>query len=449
MPRPDLFGALHPGFDGSGSDEGADPELRSFRSGFWVTLALTAPRQGSVELRLEAVLAGGGTATATLGSIPVAEPGPPAAPPRTPTVAIAMATYDPDPALLRTQLDSLRAQTHTDWICAISDDCSPLESFAEIERQIAGDDRFLASRSPERLGFYRNFERALELVPASAELVALCDQDDDWYPHKLERLAEAIGDAELVYSDQRLVDAGGARIAETFWDGRRNNYTDLTSLLVANTVTGAASMFRRETLAAALPFPQFPGWQFHDHWLALVALARGPIAYVDEPLYDYVQHRGAILGQVSAEAEDEPSRPRLGARLKSAVREQLTGWRPIYFCGYMRLAVQAEVLLARCSAELAPAKRRALERFVDADRRRRGIAWLSLRGLRRFAGRSETLGAEGQLARGLAWRRITAARTRRVSGPVDWSLRAEFPPCGPDSFGQRRLRRWRRGRARA
>ena len=41
-----------------------------------------------------------------------------------PRVAICMATYDPPPDLLRRQLDSIREQTHGNWICLISDDCS-------------------------------------------------------------------------------------------------------------------------------------------------------------------------------------------------------------------------------------------------------------------------------------------------------------------------------------
>ena len=58
---------------------------------------------------------------------------------------------------------------------------------------MAGDERFVLSRSPRRLGFYRNFERALALVPRDADYVALADQDDAWHPDKLERLLAGIG----------------------------------------------------------------------------------------------------------------------------------------------------------------------------------------------------------------------------------------------------------------
>ena len=205
-----------------------------------------------------------------------------------------MATYDPDPALFRAQVESLRAQTDRRWVCVISDDDSSPARFEQLRAVVAGDERFVVERSERRLGFYRNFERALRMAPREAGLLALCDQDDRWHPDKLEVLRGALGDAQLVYSDQRLVDAEGRVLRETLWQGRRNNHTNLASLLVANTITGAATLFRREVAELALPFPDTPGLQFHDHWLGLVALAAGDIAYVDRPLYDYVQHGAGL-----------------------------------------------------------------------------------------------------------------------------------------------------------
>ena len=79
-------------------------------------------------------------------------------------------------------------------------------------------------------------------------------------------------------------------LAATYWTERRNNHTNLLSLLIANTITGAASLFRRELVDGRCRSREFPRTQYHDHWLALVALSMGDIAYVDRPLYDYVQH---------------------------------------------------------------------------------------------------------------------------------------------------------------
>ena len=56
------------------------------------------------------------------------------------------------------------------------------------------------------------------MVPADAALVALCDQDDRWYPDKLATLRAELGGAKLIYSDQRLVDTEGEVLAETLLD---------------------------------------------------------------------------------------------------------------------------------------------------------------------------------------------------------------------------------------
>ena len=349
-----------------------------------------------------------------------------------------MATFEPAEKLFRAQVQSIRRQTDGDWVCFVSDDCSRPEHFATVEEVIGDDERFVISRSERRLGFYRNFERALGMVPAGVELVALCDHDDDWHPDKLEALRAGIGSAQLVFSDQRLVDADGRVLSESFWRGRHNNHTNLTSLMIANTITGSASMFRRDLLDYALPFPDIPGWQFHDHWLALVALATGDVAYVDRPLYDYVQHTGAVLGKLASPAPADEAAPE-----RRSLRHLLTGWRADHFCGYLQTEVQAQMLLVRCDQRLSPGKRRALERMLSSARSPLGLFWLWVRPLRRVVGRNETLGAEAQLVRGILWRNITKLRSAGRERPGRAAPDASAPPCGAYSPDLKRLRRWR------
>ena len=211
-----------------------------------------------------------------------------------------MTTCNPPLELFRRQVDSIRAQTYDDWICVVSDDCSDPERFAALQEVLGADPRFVVSRSPRRLGFYRNFERALELAPAGAAYVALADQDDRWHPDKLATLLAELGGARLVYSDARVVTGDGRVLADTYWSRRDNNHSSLLSLLVANAVTGAASLFPAALLEDALPFPPAQFAHFHDHWLGLVALSLGDIAFVERPLYDYVQHGEATLGHAAA-----------------------------------------------------------------------------------------------------------------------------------------------------
>jgi glycosyltransferase involved in cell wall biosynthesis len=285
----------------------------------------------------------------------------------------------------------------------LSDDASSDERYAEIEGAVAGDERFVISRSQRRRGFYLNFERALRLAPREAEFIALCDQDDFWYPDKLTALRAAIGDAPLAYSDARLTDGDGAVVAHSLWPDRRPNTEKLTSVLVANSLAGASALIRADVARRALPFPRVPGWAFHDRWLPAVALSAGPFARVDRPLYDYVQHEGAVLrGRFGAGPVPPESRAEL---TPSRARR----WRGRYFYGYLPLRMYALALLERDAASGA-GERRALTRLAAESP---GTALrLSLRSLRPLLGRNETSGLEWVAASGLLWRSSARLRTR-------------------------------------
>ena len=436
MPRPDVLRML--GLQAS------------YRSGFWATIpARAGAHSRAIELRVAVRLAGGTELISRLGSIDVVEREAagrlwvPDGRSGDELIAICMATFEPDMELFAAQIDSLRAQSDRRWICLISDDCSNPEHFEQIARVLGADRRFVLSRSGERLGFYRNFERAMRMVPSEVRLVALSDQDDRWHPEKLEVLRHALGDAPLVYSDQRLVDAAGNVLRNTLWEGRSNNYRNLASQLVANTITGAAMLMRREVAELALPFPDGPGFMFHDHWIGLVAMATGEIAFVDRPLYDYVQHGGAIFGDVTHGERDSAAVARDGRPAPGPARWRawFSRWRAAYFYGYLSRDILARTVLIRCSASLTPPKRRALQRYVDSPRSPFAFAWLAVRPLRIVLGRTETLGSEADLARGILWRWLIAIRARRAKFPGRTNYDASLPD--PATFDQRRLRRWR------
>jgi glycosyltransferase involved in cell wall biosynthesis len=411
----------------------------AFRSGF-VAMPTVAPVQGAGELDLGLVmtLSGGEETRVPLGSIaaqpslvrPLADdarwPG------EGPRVAICMATFNPPVKLLRHQLESVRKQSHRNWVCLISDDHSDEESFAALQSEIAGDPRFSVSRSGERLGFYRNFERALSMAPVDADYVTLCDQDDRWHPDKLEGLLERIGEGtELAYSDARVIRPSGEVIHSSYWTERRNNHTNFTSLLLANSVTGASSLFRRDLLDDALPFPPRLARPFHDHWLAIVALARGEIAYIDRPLYDYVQHEGAVIGHATANKKPKSVRRHLAERR----RNPTDGARRVYYYDWYQQLLFAEVLRLRCWERMSPGKRRALRLLLSADRSMIGLSWLLGRRVRRLWGHDETLDRELFYGHALARRRAMRLATigRRRPGRLTRDERIPSPPYPPTS----------------
>jgi hypothetical protein len=167
----------------------------------------------------------------------------------------------------------------------------------------------------------------------------------------------------------------------------------------------------------------------------LVAMSSGEVGYVDRPLYDYVQHAGAIFGDVSQGGRAA------GPARRRGWRERLLEWRAAYFYGFLARETLARTLLVRTSTTLTPAKRRALERFDAAARSPAAFAWLAARPLRGLLGRNETLASEAQIARGILWRWLIGVRARRSKPPGRGIDDACFPP--PSSFSQTRLRRWR------
>jgi len=302
-------------------------------------------------------------------------------------VAICLATHDPPPELLAAQIASLLAQTHEHWVCVVCDDASSPAGIEAVRGAIAGDARFTLLEGRERAGAYRTFERCLRHVPAAARAVAFCDQDDRWHPGKLaELLAVLTPGVMLSHSDVRLVDERGTVRSPTYWTDRERSEHRIGDLLLANTVTGMASLFRRELLDAVLPFPAPLGPDaFHDHWVALVAAATGRIAYVDRPLADYVQHDANLLGHRSR-------------RVERSAAPRWERWQGSYCDLLLPRRALAATLLLRCTDTLDDAQRRSLQRI--AAPRPATLAAAALRGAPR--GR-RTLGHEWRMLRGALW----------------------------------------------
>jgi hypothetical protein len=331
------------------------------------------------------------------------EPDPPQAPVALrsegggPWVALCLATYRPDPSLLRRQVESLRAQSHREWIAIVSDDGSSARQRAEIERAIEGDPRFHLLPAAPHMGLYANFERAVRAVPAWAHAVAFCDQDDRWHPGKLATtLARLDGGRPLVCCDARVVDAGGRLLSPTLWPRMRRR-TDLASLLVANAVPGCMSLWDARLLETVLPFPRGAAELFHDQWVACVAAAEGGIERLAEPLLDYVQHGGNAFGH-GRTIDRSTGRIPLRA-LRGAARDRS-----------QRRALAAAQIDAVLRAELFA--RTLTLRGVAGDRRAR-VALRDFAGegrvARRIAGHA-TRAARAGVERGLPGVEVTAAR---------------------------------------
>jgi hypothetical protein len=217
-------------------------------------------------------------------------------------VGIAMATYNPDPILFARQISSIRAQSYSNWCCVISDDGSDPTYMSQMLRLIGEDKRFAIRKNASRVGFYRNFERALASLPAQCAYFAFSDQDDVWKPSKLsEQVAQVSSsqNVECVYSDMEIVSSAGPTLSRTFFVHRDGVYGSLSGLLLANTITGMTMLFKSGLRKLALPFPATPNLTYHDHWIALLAESASSLKYISDPLVEYVQHGGNHTGALT------------------------------------------------------------------------------------------------------------------------------------------------------
>lgn len=200
-------------------------------------------------------------------------------------ISVAMCTYNGEKYLAE-QLDSILNQSYRNLEIIIVDDCSTDNTVKLLTDYAGRDSRICVLQNESNLGFVRNFEKAINAC--TGNLVALADQDDIWFPDKLRRLSEEIGDNWLIYSKVAVVDANGVEKNEKFPRVNRIEGKCALSLIMNNCVTGHACLMRRELIQVAMPF--ISNMPYHDQWLAIVAASRGKLKAGDEVLSYYRNH---------------------------------------------------------------------------------------------------------------------------------------------------------------
>ena len=162
-------------------------------------------------------LGGGAVEEAPLATIPAAAPVEPL-PGRAASVAICMATCDPPLALFRAP-DRVDPRADASRL-GLRDQRRLLAARAlrRRSRRCSATTRASWSRA-RRAGSASTATSSARWRwrPPGRSYVALADQDDAWHPDKLATLLAELGDAQLVYSDARVVDGDGRVLADSYW----------------------------------------------------------------------------------------------------------------------------------------------------------------------------------------------------------------------------------------
>jgi GT2 family glycosyltransferase len=205
---------------------------------------------------------------------------------RRPLISIAVPTFNSPAPFLRAMLDSVLAQTYSNWELCIADGSTD-PKVAELLRDYAeGDLRIKINILGRNEGIAGNSNAAIAL--ATGDYVALLDHDDALAPFALFEMVRAINDqpdADLIYSDEdKLSPDGAVRYEPIFkpdWSpDTLRSYNYICHL----------SLFRRELLTELGGFRAgFDGSQDYD--LVLRATDRTErIVHIPKVLYHWRTH---------------------------------------------------------------------------------------------------------------------------------------------------------------
>lgn len=213
-------------------------------------------------------------------------------------VNILMSTYNGE-KYLDEQIQSIQAQTYTEWKLLIRDDGSSDRTVDIIKKYVSEDPRIHWINEDEsvNLGVIKSFYTLVKYE--TADIYFFSDQDDVWLNDKLASQLEVFAmesqkQPTMVYMDLTVVNQELQVLNESMvrtQSGHPN--TKLYQELTENTVTGGVAGINH---ALATLWQDTEDIIMHDWYLALQATAFGKLVYIDKPGELYRQHENNVLG---------------------------------------------------------------------------------------------------------------------------------------------------------
>lgn len=206
-------------------------------------------------------------------------------------VSIVVCTYNGGD-YIEQQLDSLILQSYRPIEILVLDDRSTDNTFGILQAYASKYDFIQCFQNEVNIGINENM--ALGFSKAKGKYICPCDQDDVWLPSKTQKLVDHIQDkkVDLVYCDSFFTDEQlnktGLKESGQYRFIRGN---DPRVLFFQNCISGHSVLFDRDLLRYCYPFASKP--IYYDYWLALTALTRNGVDYIDKPLVLFRRHLNA------------------------------------------------------------------------------------------------------------------------------------------------------------
>jgi len=198
---------------------------------------------------------------------------------KTPQVSIVIPAYNAEKTVRQT-VESVIAQSFTDWEMIVVDDCSQDGTLPILEELAAKDERIRVLSNEENNGV--SYSRNRGVQEARAEWIAFLDSDDVWRPNKQARQMQVAGerDVDIICVGFDYMDGDGNELTGVFHVPETITYQ---GLLKKNVVSTSGIMIRKEWLLR-YPFRRDVGHEDLYEWLVLLKAGATAVG-IDEQLH--------------------------------------------------------------------------------------------------------------------------------------------------------------------
>jgi teichuronic acid biosynthesis glycosyltransferase TuaG len=191
-------------------------------------------------------------------------------------------------------LKSIRAQTHTQLEVLVVADGDDAETKQVVENQKDSRVRYLCV---SHVGFPA-VPRNEGLRQSKGELLAFCDDDDLWYPTKLEEQIPLLlsGEYGMCTTDYDYIDQNGVLLPNVnYYDNYYGPIDWKTFFPSMGFICNAAGLFTREIyerVGGVNEDPKLRAHEDYEYWMRVLFVCKG--YFINRKLVSYRIHQGSI-----------------------------------------------------------------------------------------------------------------------------------------------------------
>ena len=208
-------------------------------------------------------------------------------------ISIVLPVYNGE-RYLRESIDSVMAQTWENWELLIMDDCSD-DASPEIAKQYAArDSRIRYYRNEKNLRLPGNLNKGFSL--SAGDYLTWTSDENRYRPDALEKMLDTLKRTgkKFVFASCRVIDGDGNEI-EYMSVGKNS-----LKAVVGENQVGACFLYSREVYETIGDYdPMLELTEDFDYWQR--TLARFDAAVIEDILYDYRWHDGALTSTMKKE----------------------------------------------------------------------------------------------------------------------------------------------------